>query len=159
MRPKVARRILGSLRNLFILFAVVAGAGVAMQAVINSRLRFILGAPIWAASTQFVVGLATLAIVAAATRQALPSAAALARTPWWMWTGGLYGAVFIFMTVVATPRLGAALMMAAAIVGQLTAALVIDHYGWFGADVVPITAMRLLGVALLVGGVILIRGV
>ena len=146
------------MRNLFILFAAVAGAGVALQAVINSRLRFILGAPIWAASTQFVIGLATLGIVAAATRQALPPAAALARTPWWMWTGGLFGAAFIFMTVVATPRLGAALMMAAAIVGQLTAALVIDHYGWFGADVVPITAMRLVGVALLVGGVILIRG-
>ena len=147
------------MRNLFILFAAVAGAGVAIQAVINSRLRFLLGAPIWAAFTQFVIGLLTLAVVAAATRQPLPSAASLARTPWWMWTGGLFGAVFIFMTVVATPRLGAALTIAAAIVGQLAAAVLIDHFGLFGADVVPVTAVRLFGVALLVAGVVLIRGV
>ena len=145
--------------NLYILFAVVSGAGVAAQAVINSRLRFLLGTPVWAAATQFIVGLAVLAILAAATRQPLPSGAAIARTPWWMWTGGLFGAAFIFMSVVATPRLGAALMLAASIVGQLGAALIIDHYGFFGAEVIQITAMRVVGVALLVAGVVLIRGI
>jgi transporter family-2 protein len=147
------------LTNLYILFAVAAGAGVAAQAVINSRLRFVLGAPVWAASTQFVVGFVVLMVLAAATRQALPSGAALARTPWWMWTGGLFGAAFIYMSVIATPRLGAALMLSASIVGQLGAALVIDHYGFFGAEVIPISATRLVGVALLVAGVVLIRGI
>ena len=145
--------------NLFLLFAVVAGAGIAVQAVINSRLRFILGSPVWAASTQFVIGLIVLTVVGLASRQPIPSADSLGRAPWWMWTGGLFGAAFIFMTVVATPRLGAALMLATAIVGQLAAALVIDHYGLFGGDVIPISAMRLVGVALLVGGVVLIRGI
>ena len=145
--------------NLFLLFAVVAGAGVAIQAAINSRLRFILGAPVWAASTQFVIGLVALAVVALASRQPMPSADTLARTPWWMWTGGLFGAAFIFMTVVATPRLGAALMLGGVIVGQLAAALVIDHYGLFGAEVIPVSVMRLAGVALLVAGVVLIRGI
>ena len=145
--------------NLYMLFAVVAGAGVAAQAVINSRLRFLLGSPVWAASTQFIIGLAVLAVAAVVTRQALPSAAAIGRAPWWMWTGGLYGAAFIFMAVVATPRLGAGLTMAAAIVGQLVAALLIDHYGVFGAEVIPISAMRVVGVLLLIGGALLIRGV
>ena len=145
--------------NLFLLFAVVAGAGIAVQAVINSRLRFILGSPVWAASTQFVIGLVVLTVVGLVSRQPIPSADSLGRPPWWMWTGGLFGAAFIFMTVVATPRLGAALMLATAIVGQLAAALVIDHYGLFGGDVIPISAMRLVGVALLVGGVVLIRGI
>ena len=74
-----------------------------------------------------------------------------------MWTGGFFGAAFILMAVVATPVLGAALMLAASIVGQLAAALVIDHYGLFGGSVVPISATRVLGVVLLAGGVILIR--
>jgi transporter family-2 protein len=147
------------LTNLFLLFAVLAGAGVAIQAAINSRLRFILGAPVWAAATQFIIGLVALTVVALASRQPIPSAATLARAPWWMWTGGLFGAAFIFMTVIATPRLGAALMLAGVIVGQLAAALVIDHYGLFGAEVIPVSAMRLAGVALLVGGVVLIRGI
>ena len=137
----------------------MAGAGVAVQAVINSRLRFILGEPIWAASTQFAIGLAALVLVAVVTRTALPPAGALARVPWWMWTGGLFGAAFIFMTVVATPRLGAALMLTAVIVGQLAAALVIDHYGLLGAPVIPISTTRVVGVLLLVGGVALLRGV
>jgi transporter family-2 protein len=63
------------------------------------------------------------------------------------------------MSVIATPRLGAALMLAASIVGQLGAALIIDHYGFFGGEVIQVSAMRLVGVALLVAGVILIRGI
>jgi transporter family-2 protein len=146
------------LTNLFLLFAIVAGAGVAVQAAINSRLRFILGAPVWAASTQFVIGLAALVAMAMLMRTPLPPSTAFSRAPWWMWTGGLFGAAFILMTVVATPRLGAALMLAGVIVGQLAAALLIDHFGMFGAEVVPISAARVAGVLLLVGGVALIRG-
>jgi len=138
--------------NVYILFAIAAGAGVAAQAVINGRLRFILGAPVWAATAQFVVGLVLLM-----SRQAIPAAADVARAPWWMWTGGLFGALFILMAVVATPVLGAALMLAASIVGQLGAALVIDHYGLFGGTVISVTPTRILGVALLGLGVILIR--
>ena len=143
--------------NLYILFAVAAGAGVAVQAVINARLRFFLGAPVWAAMAQFTVGLVALIVVALGTRQALPQPAALGRAPWWMWTGGIFGATFILMSVIVTPRVGAALMLAATIVGQLGTALAIDHYGWFGADVIPISITRLLGVALLAVGVLLIR--
>jgi transporter family-2 protein len=143
--------------NFYMLFAVAAGAGVAAQAVINARLRFILGAPVWAACAQFVVGLLMLAVVAVATQQSPPAATSFGRAPWWMWTGGIFGATFILMSVIVTPRLGTAIMMAATIVGQLGAALVIDHYGWFGATVIPISLTRVLGVGLLAAGVILIR--
>ncbi len=139
------------------LFALAAGAGVAAQAIINARLRFVLGAPVWAACAQFVVGLLMLAVVAVATQQSPPAAASYGRAPWWMWTGGIFGATFILMSVIVTPKLGTALMMASTIVGQLGAALVIDHYGWFGATVIPISPTRVVGVALLAVGVILIR--
>lgn len=143
--------------NLYILFAVAAGAGVAAQAVINARLRLLLGAPVWAAVTQFTVGLAALALFAAISRQALPSSVGLDRAPWWVWIGGIFGATFILMSIIVTPRLGAALMLAATIVGQLGTALAIDHYGWFGANVIPISLTRVAGVVLLALGVVLIR--
>ena len=145
------------MNNLLILFAVTAGAGVAAQAVINGRLRFILGAPVWAATAQFVVGLVMLALFATLSRQSLPAVADIARAPWWMWTGGFFGAFFILMAVVTTPVLGAALMLASSIVGQLAAALVIDHYGLFGATVIRVSPTRLIGVVFLAVGVILIR--
>ena len=149
--------ILCPVNNLYILFAIAAGAGVAAQAVINGRLRFILGAPVWAATAQFVVGLVLLILFGLLTRQAVPAVADVGRAPWWMWTGGLFGALFILMAVITTPTLGAALMLATSIVGQLGAALVIDHYGLFGGTVIPVTPTRVIGVVLLGAGVILIR--
>ena len=145
------------MNNLLILFAIAAGAGVAVQAVINARLRFILGAPVWAATAQFVVGLIMLLLFATLSRQSIPTSADVVRAPWWMWTGGVFGAAFILMAVIVTPTLGAALMLASSIVGQLAAALVIDHYGVFGAAVIPISGTRIVGVMLLALGVILIR--
>lgn len=143
--------------NVYLLFAVAAGAGVAVQAIINARLRFVLGAPVWAASVQFVVGLLMLGVVALVTQQSPPPPGAFGRAPWWMWLGGLFGATFILMSVIVTAKLGTALMMAATIVGQLGAALAIDHFGWFGATVMPISLTRVLGAVLLAVGVILIR--
>jgi transporter family-2 protein len=143
--------------NFYMLFAVAAGAGVAAQAIINARLRFILGAPVWAATAQFVVGLLMLGVVALVTQQSLPAPGSFARAPWWMWTGGLFGATFILMSVIVTAKLGTALMMASTIVGQLGAALVIDHFGWFGATMIPVSPTRVLGAILLAVGVILIR--
>ena len=60
------------MNNFYLLLAFVTGAGVAAQSVINTRLRLLLGGPLWAAAAQFVVGLVLLLIVAAATRQPAP---------------------------------------------------------------------------------------
>lgn len=145
------------MNNLYLLAGVLAGAGIAAQAVINARLRLVLGGPLWAAATQFMVGLTLILLVALATKQPAPATAGLARAPWWIWLGGLFGATFIVVSIVLTPRLGAALMLASVIVGQLSAALLIDHYGWFGASVIRMSPMRVLGAALLVLGVVLLR--
>ena len=143
--------------NLYLFFGFLAGAGIAAQAVINARLRLILGAPLWAAATQFIVGLTLLLALAFITRQPAPMTQGLARAPWWIWLGGIFGAAFIVVSIVLTPRLGTALTLASVIVGQLTAALLIDHFGWFGASVIRMSPIRVLGAALLVLGVVLLR--
>jgi transporter family-2 protein len=143
--------------NLYLLLAFVTGAGVAAQSVINSRLRLLLGGPIWAAAAQFLVGLLLLLLVAMASRQPAPVTTGLGTAPWWVWTGGIMGATFIVVTIVLTAKIGATLTLASIIVGQLTAALVVDHYGLFGGTVVRLTPMRVAGVALLLLGVTLIR--
>ena len=125
------------MNNFYLLLAFVTGAGVAAQSVINARLGFLLGGAIWAAAAQFVVGLMLLLLVAAATRQPAPVSVDLGGAPWWVWTGGAFGATLI--------------------VGQLTAALVVDHYGLFGGAVVRLTPLRVTGVALLLLGVTLLR--
>ena len=145
------------MNNFYLLLAFVTGAGIAAQFVINSRLRVLLGGPVWAAVVQFVVGLLLLLAAALVTRQPAPVMAGLTRAPWWVWTGGAIGATFIFMSIVLTPLLGTTLTLATLIVGQLLASLVVDHYGLFGGTVVRLTPMRVAGVALLLLGVTLIR--
>jgi transporter family-2 protein len=145
------------MNNFYLLLAFVTGAGIAVQFVINGRLGVLLGGAIWAAVTQFIVGLLLLLGAAMVTRQPAPITAEISRAPWWMWTGGIIGATFIFMSIVLTPRLGATLTLATLIVGQLMAALVVDHFGLFGGAVIRLSPFRLLGVALLLLGVTLIR--
>ena len=145
------------MNNFYLLLAFVTGLGVAVQSVINSRLGLVLGGPIWAAAAQFIFGLALLLLLAVATRQPTPAIAGLGHAPWWIWTGGAFGATFIVVTIVLTAKIGATLTLASIIVGQLTAALVVDHYGLFGGTMVRLTPLRVTGVALLLLGVTLIR--
>jgi transporter family-2 protein len=77
--------------------------------------------------------------------------------PWWMWTGGVLGLFVVSTNILAAPRLGAALLVSLAITGQLTTALILDHYGAFGFPLQPISPARGLGALLLVAGVVLIR--
>ena len=43
------------------------------------------------------------------------------------------------------------------VAAQTVAALALDHFGWLGLPVRPITLVKLAGVALIVGGVLLVR--
>jgi len=142
---------------LYLSIALVTGAAIAVQSLANSRLRLALGTPVWAAIAQFVVGLVLLIVVAFATRQPAPILGGLGRMPAWAWVGGIVGALFIVVSIVLTPRLGTAVTLATITVGQLIAALALDHYGWLGSPVIRLSLPRLLGVACLMLGIFLMR--
>jgi bacterial/archaeal transporter family-2 protein len=57
------------------------------------------------------------------------------------------------------PRLGVGLYLSAVIAGQLACSVVLDHVGAFGIPVHRIDAIRLAGVAALILGVVLVRGI
>ena len=145
------------MNNVYFLLALATGAGVAVMAVFNARLGGLLGGPFWAAATQFSVALATVLSVAFLTRQPPPVTSALAGAPWWVWSGGIFSATFIVVSIFLTPRLGVALTLATIIVGQLSAALVVDHFGLFGGPVVRASLTRVAGVGLLLAGITLMR--
>jgi transporter family-2 protein len=143
--------------SFYLVVALATGAAMAVQALANSRLRFAIGTPLWAAIAQFIVGLAALAVIAVAMRQPSADTSGLSRMPWWGWIGGAIGALFIVVSIVLTPRLGTALTLATMTVGQLLAALVLDHYGWLGAPVIRMSLPRLAGAAFLLAGIALMR--
>jgi bacterial/archaeal transporter family-2 protein len=139
------------------LLAVAAGVLLPVQAGINAQLRSAVGSPLSAALVSFLVGTAGLAAAAVLFRESFPLRGAWVATPWWYWVGGLIGALYVVATIVLAPRLGAATMIAAIVAGQMVASLLLDQYGVLGFPVHPISAPRMLGAALVIGGVILVQ--
>ncbi len=140
-----------------VLVALAAGAGLPVQAGVNAAMARHAGRPEWAAFMNFAVGLVVLGAWLAALRLAPPPALALGRAPWWSWTGGLLGAFYVSAIVLLTPRLGVAATLALSVAGQMVAAVAIDHVGALGLELRPVTPTRLVGGALLVVAVVLIR--
>ncbi|PYE56457.1 DMT family transporter [Deinococcus yavapaiensis] len=142
---------------LFVLLAVTAGTLAPVQTAVNARLGVSLGNPAFAAFTNFAVGGAALLVYLLIVRPPLPTFARLTELPVGGWVGGLMGASFVFLNIVAAPRIGVALLSVLVIVGQLVAALVIDHFGLFGLPRHELNAGRVVGVLIVLVGVLIFR--
>jgi transporter family-2 protein len=142
---------------LAMLLAVAAGVSVVIQQVLNANLRVALSSAAWSGFVSYFVGVVCMVLLALALRDPLPSASVAARIPWWAWSGGLFGAIFIALAIVLVPKLGAATFIALLITGQMIASVTFDHFGWLGLAQRAVDLPRLMGVALLIGGVVLIR--
>lgn len=82
---------------------------------------------------------------------------ALARVPWYGWTGGLLGVGYVLTITWSLKRVGAANLFALVVAGQLVTALLLDQAGWLGLERSTWSLSKLVGVALLVGGAYLIN--
>jgi transporter family-2 protein len=78
------------------------------------------------------------------------------RAPWWALVGGLLGAVYVTVALVAVRTLGASGLTAVVITGQLVISVVIDRFGLLGIAKQHIGAPRVIGLLLLAAGVVLV---
>jgi len=139
------------------LLAALAGVSIVVQQALNANLRIALNSAAWSGFASYLVGLACMALLAMALRDPVPSASAAVRIPWWAWSGGLFGAIFIGLAILLVPQLGAATFIALLVTGQMLASVAFDHFGLLGLAQRSVDFPRLLGVTLLIGGVVLIR--
>ena len=138
------------------ILVTLAGAATALQAPINARLATAVGSAVKAALVSFAVG--TVALVGLALiLQVRPDMAAARALPWYAWIGGLCGVIFVIAATWGVPRLGVAMTITLMVAGQLLLGLVLDHFGAFGAPRQPVNLTRMVGVALVIGGVLLVR--
>jgi transporter family-2 protein len=136
---------------------VASGVGLVLQQALNADLRVSLNSAAWAGFISYVGGTLCMVVLILAMRDGLPSGAAIARSHWFSWTGGLFGAIYIALAIFLLQQLGAATFISLLVAGQMIGSLLFDHYGLFGIPQHPIDVTRLAGAALLVGGVVLIR--
>jgi transporter family-2 protein len=142
-------------RGLAVLVGVAAGCLVGMQAPINARLGKTVGS-IQAATFSFLVGTVVLVAIAAFVNGGLGELANVGRAPWWALIGGLLGAVYVTVALIAVRTLGASGLTAVVITGQLAISVVIDRFGLLGLAKQQIDVSRIVGLALLVAGVVLV---
>ena len=142
-------------RGLAVAIGVGAGCLVGMQAPINSRLGKTVGG-VQAATFSFLIGTAALVSIAFVLRGGLASLGQLGRVPWWALVGGLLGAIYVFVALEAVRTLGASGLTAVVIGGQLAISVAIDRFGLLGVARQGIGVQRIIGLALLAAGVVLV---
>ena len=142
-------------RTLAVFLGVGAGCLVGMQAPINSRLGKTVGS-VQAATFSFLVGTALLLLIASFVNGGLGRLGQVRDVPWWALVGGLLGAVYVTVALIAVRTLGASGLTAVVITGQLAISVVIDRFGLFGLARQHIDASRIVGLLLLVAGVVLV---
>ncbi len=138
-----------------LIVVLVAGLGLAAQPPTNAALARVSGSVVLATLVSFVIGSAVLFAVWLAFDRTSPTA--LRGAPAWAWLGGLYGAAFVTAVAFAAPRLGLATTVTVAIATQVATALLLDHIGGLGLKADPVTLPKLVGVALMLAGVVIIR--
>jgi transporter family-2 protein len=144
------------MKVLFYLLPILCGVTIAVQAIVNGQLRLAIGSPLVAAFISFFTGTVLLVFLIFITRQPVPSLQTLQQVSWGKWTGGVLGAFFVTAVIISIQKIPAANLFALIITSQFITALLIDHFGWFGAIASPANPLKLLGVVLLITGAYLI---
>jgi transporter family-2 protein len=143
--------------SLAYLLAIGAGLSFVFQQAVNANLRAEIGSAWWAGFVSYLGGTLAMFAVAIALREPWPSMQEIQRSHWISWSGGLFGAIYIGISILLIPRLGAAMVIALIVAGQMVGSLAFDHFGILGVPVHTLSPLRLTGAAFLVLGVILIR--
>lgn len=134
--------------------ALFIGMLLPLQALINASLGKQTTGPLFASLASFAVGSMVLCVWWLASKPSL-DLSALARVPWWAWTGGLIGAFYVAGATMLIPRMGAAALICVVVFGQVIGSLALDHFGVLHART-PIDPLRLFGALLVIAGALLV---
>ena len=148
----------GSRQTFWQLMAVLSGCLSASITGAYAQLSSIVGNPVQATTVAFFV--ATMALLLFCTclgKTQLVGKAFSRDYPWWMWTGGLCGAIIVFSNAWLVPKVGVGVFSMALLVGQLALSMLMEHRGWLGAPRKSITWQKIVGILLMLAGVALIR--
>lgn len=136
------------------LFSVVAGAAMSVQGVMNTRLQEGIG--LWEANayvqgTAFVLSLAVMWLFGSGSWKAL------GEVNRGYLLGGALGLVITVTVMLSIKNLDATVAISTILIAQLLVAALIDAFGWMGQEKAAFGLKQYLGVALMLGGVVLFK--
>ena len=131
-----------------LLLGVFSGSITPVQTAVNARLGRSVGSPLRASMVSFSVGLLSMLAIVLVTGPYPLLSATVADGPWWMWLAGVFGVTFLTGNVLLLPKLGSLRTVIMPVAGQIVMGLLIDAFGWFGAQQRAISPLRVCGTVL-----------
>ena len=144
--------------SLLAVAATLAGAAIATQSGLNSQLGVMLKNPLIAAVIAFTFSALFALAALLVFNKNYPQLNDIKVIPAYLWfSGSIFSAFAVAMFFYLAPKMGVGSMMSYALSGQILVAIISSHFGWFDLPQKPITGLKLLGVAALIGGILLIN--
>lgn len=144
------------MKPLWIILALVSGAFLPIQAGLNSKLGKPIESPVYASMISFSVGVAALVLYILITKQSV-SWSGIKTVPAYAWLGGVLGAFYVTAIILSFRKIGPSLTFGLVVTGQMVIAVLLDHFNILVAQQHSINVWRILGIAFLIVGVIIIR--
>jgi transporter family-2 protein len=139
------------------LLLLAAGAASGLQQAVNGAITGASGRPVFAALTSFTGGLVVLAAIvglqwAIGTLKVtdLPTAGG----DWWLYTGGIFGALFVVNAAWVVRRIGVVALSLAVVAGQIVAAVLLDLFvGSANVTIVTVISIAAVFIAVILAAV------
>ncbi|KAI9197521.1 uncharacterized protein BJ171DRAFT_222055 [Polychytrium aggregatum] len=137
--------------------AVINGVLISLQAASNGALG-VAGSRSFASIFSYASGTAFMLLCALITTRfgRTLKFQTIRKASWWAWFGGAFGTVYVLSVLILTPHLGATTVLSGVVCGQISAALVLDHFALFGLPKRRISPMRIGGAVVLLAGVMMV---
>ena len=135
-------------------FSIIAGAAMSVQGVMNTRLQDDLG--LWEANayvqgTAFILSLIVMWLFGTGNLKALGT------VPKGSLLGGALGLVITVTVMLSIKGLNPTVAISTILIAQLLVAAAIDAFGWMGQEKVAMGVKQFLGLALMLGGVVVFK--
>lgn len=137
-----------------IISCIIAGAAMSVQGVMNTRLGEKIGL---LESNAFVQGTAFVLAVIVAWIWGKGNIGAIGQTNKLYWLGGVLGMVITVTVMLGMGKTSPAVAVSVILVAQLLVAALIDAFGIMGTEKVPFLWNKYIGLALMIGGVLLFK--
>lgn len=138
------------------LVAAISGVAMAVQGTLNSSLS---QKTTLLSATLVVHVIGTLVALGAVLGGRVPLLEHhWSSVPWYLYLGGVLSVIIVGLVAVSIPKVGVCNATTAIIIGQVSMAVLIDHFGWLGASKLPWSPWQFLGICFFaVGAKLLFR--
>lgn len=134
--------------------ALIAGAAMSIQGVMNTRLGEKVGVLETNALVQ-AVGFVLALVIAWIFGKG--NIRLIGQSPWYSWLGGVIAPIITVTVMLSIKGLSPTVAISTILLSQLTVAALIDAFGWLGSEKLPFTWQKYVGVGLMVVGVLMMK--